>query len=107
MESEALGKVSARIDSVYYDGQSLSVGCIIDNAVRIEAYTPSESELANAQTVIDPMEFPAGNPEEQQVLDAFREAIEKGEPYGYAIYQIYPGGPNPGQRYRAAALYRR
>ena len=92
MESEALGKVSARIDSVYYDGQSLSVGCIIDNAVRIEAYTPSESELANAQTVIDPMEFPAGNPEEQQVLDAFRAAIEKGEPYGYAIYQIYPGG---------------
>ena len=49
MESEALGKVSARIDSAYYDGQSLSVGCIIDNAVRIEAYTPSESELANAQ----------------------------------------------------------
>ena len=90
IESTELGKVDARIDSAYYDGQTLSVALMIENATRIEAYTPSAEELTDARRVLDPVR-PLGNTEaEQQILAAFDAAVESGTPFGYALYRVYP-----------------
>jgi len=90
IESGELGKVDARIDSAYYDGQTLSVALLIENSTRIEAYTPSAEELTNARRVLDPVR-PLGNTEaEQQILAAFDAAVENGTPYGYMLCRVYP-----------------
>ena len=91
MESQELGAVNARIDSAYYDGETLSVGFIIENASRIEAYTPTAEELASAQLVIDPLPQPARDMEEARIMDEFRAAVESGTPYGYAMCSVYAG----------------
>ena len=90
VNSDELGKVDARIDSAYYDGQSLSVAFIIENSMRIEEYTPAEGELANVQPVIDPVRPLGSTEEEQRILAAFDKAVESGTPFGYAMYKIYP-----------------
>lgn len=90
LDSAELGPVNARIDSAYYDGQTLSVGLLIENSTRIEAYTPSTEELTNARRVLDPVR-PMGNTEqERQILAAFDAAVESGTPYGYVLYRVYP-----------------
>jgi len=89
IESDELGSVNARIDSAYYDGQSLSVGFIIENSTRIEPYTPSAEELANAELIADPIMPLARNEADQQILEEFQTAVENGTPYGYAIYSVY------------------
>ena len=90
VESDALGNVNARIDSAYYDGQNLSVAFIIENSTRIEVYTPSADELANVQPALDPLPVVGNTEEEQRILTEFREAVEEGTPYGYALYRVYP-----------------
>ena len=89
VDSKELGTVNARIDSAYYDGESLSVGFIIENASRIEAYTPTAEELANAKLVIDPLRPLAKTPEEARIMGEFSAAVERGTPYGYAMCSVY------------------
>ena len=89
IESDMLGDVSARIDSAYYDGRSLSVGFVIENSTRIEPYTPDEASLAEAQPVIDPVQPLARTEDEQRIMDEFSAAVESGTPFGYAVYTVY------------------
>ncbi len=89
VESDTLGKVNARIDSAYYDGQSLAVGLMIENAHRIEAYTPDPLELTNDRITVDPIYMPARNEEEARILAEYEAAVERGTPYGYVIYNVY------------------
>lgn len=89
IESDELGSVNARIDSAYYDGHSLSVGFIIENSTRIEPYTLSAEELANAELIIDPIMPLARDEADQKILEEFQTAVENGTPYGYAIYSVY------------------
>lgn len=90
VESDELDNVNARIDSAYYDGQSLSVAFIIENSMRIEEYTPAEGELANVQPVIDPVRPIGSTEEEQQILARFDQAVASGTPFGYAMYKVWP-----------------
>ena len=89
IESDELGSVNARIDSAYYDGQTLSVGFIIENSTRIEPYTLSAEELANSELVIDPIMPIARDEIDQQILAEFQTAVENETPYGYAVYSVY------------------
>ena len=43
---EKLGMVSARVDSAYYDGQTLTLTIAVENARRISEWTPAEEEKA-------------------------------------------------------------
>ena len=43
---EKLGMVSARVDSAYYDGQTLTLTIAVENARRISEWTPTEEEKA-------------------------------------------------------------
>lgn len=89
IESEELGSVPAKIDSAYFDGESLVIGFVIENANRFEAYIPTESDLENARRVIDPIAVHPTNEAQRAILDAFSHAIEAGTPYGYKMASVY------------------
>lgn len=89
IESGELGSVSAKIDSAYFDGESLLIGFVIENANRIEAYIPTESDLENARRVVDPIAVHPTNEMEREVQDAFSRAVEAGTPYGYKMARVY------------------
>ncbi len=91
VESEALGQSSIRFDSAYYDGQNLLVGIAMENTTRMEAYTPTEEELAAMDPLAEgQMPSPLAEGEDMAVIAAFSEAMERGEPYGFARYTVYP-----------------
>ena len=91
VESEELGESSIRFDSAYYDGQNLLVGISMENTIRMEAYTPTEEELAAMKPEADgQMPSPLAEGADAEVIAAFSEAMERGEPYGFARYTVYP-----------------
>jgi len=89
IESGELGNVLAKIDSAYFDGESLLIGFVIENANRFEAYIPTESDLEDARRVIDPIAVHPTNEAQRAILDAFSQAIEAGTPYGYKMAGVY------------------
>ncbi len=91
IESDMLGSVPAIIDSAYFDGESLLIGFVIENANRFEAYIPSENELENARRVIDPIAVHPTNEMQRGILDAFAQAVEAGTSYGYKMSRVYAG----------------
>ena len=46
VQDEKLGMVSARVDSAYYDGQTLTLTIAVENARCIAEWTPTEDEKA-------------------------------------------------------------
>ena len=46
VQDETLGTVVARVDSAYYDGQTLALTIAVENARRISEWTPAEEEKA-------------------------------------------------------------
>lgn len=89
IESGELGNVLSKIDSAYFDGESLLIGFVIENANRFEAYIPTESDLENARRVVDPIAVHPTNEAQRAILDAFSKAIEAGTPYGYKMARVY------------------
>lgn len=89
IESEELGNVLAKIDSAYFDGESLLIGFVIENANRVEAYIPSEGELDNARRIVDPIAVHPTNEAGRAILEAFSQAVEAGTPYGYKMARVY------------------
>lgn len=89
IESGELGNVLAKIDSAYFDGESLLIGFVIENANRVEAYIPTENDLENARRVVDPIAVHPTNEAERAILNAFSQAIEAGTPYGYKMARVY------------------
>ena len=81
---EKLGMVSARVDSAYYDGQTLTLVIAVENARCIAEWTPTEDEKALLMPDDgDGPELPqATTEEERQLLSACQEAIAAGKPFG-------------------------
>ena len=91
VKTNELGESSIRFDSAYYDGQSLLVGIAMENVSRVEAYTPTEDELAAMEPEAEgQMPSPQAEGADAEVIAAFGEAMERGEPYGFAKYTVYP-----------------
>lgn len=91
VEHPHLGEVRAAIDSAYFDGLSLTLAYRIDHQRLVEAYTPTEDELARMQSMeAEPVEV-SGSESEQAVLAAYNEAIANQTAYGYRMYAVYPG----------------
>ena len=89
--SEELGESSVRFDSAYYDGQNLLVGIVLENTDRMEAYTPTEEERAAMEPVPEgQMPSPPAEGADMDVIAAFSEAMERGEPCGFQHYTVYP-----------------
>ena len=87
--TDALGVSKARIDSAYYDGQSLIVAYTLDNYQRCEPFTPTETELAqmteNKDFLLEAYGIVEGDPDANE---AFRAAIDRKQPYGVVEYMI-------------------
>ena len=87
--TDALGVSKARIDSAYYDGQSLIVAYTLDNYQRCEPFTPTETELAqmteNKDFLLEAYGIVEGDPDANE---AFRAAIDRKRPYGVVEYMI-------------------
>ncbi len=86
VETEELGVSNARIDSAYFDGQTLIVGYVMENSSQMEAYTPTGEELQQMEKMTDamPVMIPlTASEEEAAVFRAYNSAVESGTPYGF------------------------
>lgn len=87
--TDALGVSRARIDSAYYDGQSLIVAYTLDNYQRYEDFEPTEAELAemteNRDYLLEAFGIAEGDP---AATEALRAAIDRKQPYGVVEYMI-------------------
>lgn len=90
VESQALGTTRAAIENAYYDGQSLIVAYSMKNNLRVEEFTPTREELAQAEALEGTVAIDAGCQEAQAVLSRFHQAQEDGEPFGIVQYLVYP-----------------
>ena len=82
---EKLGMVSARVDSAYYDGQTLTLTIAVENARRISEWTPTEEEKA----LLKPEEGArpatpqtAMTEEEKRIMADAQAAKAAGKPFG-------------------------
>ena len=87
IESAELGSVPAKIDSAYFDGESLVIGFKIENANRIETCIPQD--LENARRVVDPVMPIPMNETEREILNEFSQAVEAGTAYAYSVSRVY------------------
>ena len=77
---------TGRIDSVYYDGQSLALAYAISGDMEYtEAWEPTAEELAQMEK-LDAYSPPAYAYGETEQNDLMRQ---RGEPYGYVYYSTY------------------
>ena len=90
--TDALGVSRARIDSAYYDGQSLIVAYTLDNYQRYEPFEPTGAELAemteNRDYLLEAFGTVEGDPDSTEAL---RDAIDRKQPYGTVEYTIAVG----------------
>ena len=86
-----LGSVKAEIDSAYFNGEELMLAYRVHSSTYVEAYTPTEEEIA--QMILDEPVIIAlmGNEPYHDVLEAYNEAVEKGIPFGYKSYTVSVG----------------
>ncbi len=86
-----LGQVSARFDSAYYDGLTLSAAIVIEHAAWIERYPPTAAELAQMEKLGDsPFGMAALDDETRAIMQEWQAAIESGTPYGWRSVSVYP-----------------
>ena len=87
--TDALGVSRARIDSAYYDGQSLIVAYTLDNYQHYEPFEPTGAELAemteNRDYLLEAFGTVEGDPDSTEAL---RDAIDRKQPYGVVEYMI-------------------
>lgn len=89
VDSEKLGHSVGTIHNVYYDGQTLLVAYSMENTRRVEAYTPTEEQLKNAEKEQVAYIPEALNEEEERIIGEYAAKVKKGEPCGLAIYTVY------------------
>lgn len=89
--TDALGVSRARIDSAYYDGQSLIVAYTLDNYQRYEDFEPTEAELAEMTENRDYLLEAFGIEGDPAATEALRDAIDRKQPYGVVDYTIAVG----------------
>ena len=86
-----LGQISARFDSAYYDGLTLSAAIVIEHAAWIERYTPTAAELAQMEKLGDsPFGMAALDDETRAIMQEWQAAIESGTSYGWRSVSVYP-----------------
>ena len=85
VQDETLGTVVARVDSAYYDGQTLALTIAVENARRISEWTPAEEEKA----LLKPEEGArpatpqtAMTEEEKRIMADAQAAKAAGKPFG-------------------------
>ena len=89
--TDALGVSRARIDSAYYDGQSLIVAYTLDNYQRYEDFEPTGAELAEMTENRDYLLEAFGIEGDPAATEALRDAIDRKQPYGVVDYTIAVG----------------
>ena len=89
--TDALGVSRARIDSAYYDGQSLIVAYTLDNYQRYEPFEPTGAELAEMTENRDYLLEAFGIEGDPAATEALRDAIDRKQPYGVVDYTIAVG----------------
>ena len=89
--TDALGVSKARIDSAYYDGQSLIVAYTLENYQRYEDFEPTEAELAEMTENRDYLLEAFGIEGDPAATEALRDAIDRKQPYGVVDYTIAVG----------------
>jgi len=91
LNDSILGQVSARFDSAYYDGLTLSAAIVIEHASWIERYTPTADEVARMERLDDsPFGIAALDDETRIIMQEWQAAIESGTPYGWRSVSVYP-----------------
>ncbi len=75
--TDALGVSKARIDSAYYDGQSLIVAYTLENYQRYEDFEPTEAELAEMTENRDYLLEAFGIEGDPAATEALRDAIDR------------------------------
>lgn len=89
--TDALGVSKARIDSAYYDGQSLIVAYTLDNYQHYEDFEPTGAELAEMTENRDYLLEAFGIEGDPAATEALRDAIDRKQPYGVVDYTIAVG----------------
>ncbi|MBQ6326862.1 MAG: hypothetical protein IJI26_12495, partial [Clostridia bacterium] len=89
--TDALGVSKARIDSAYYDGQSLIVAYTLDNYQRYEDFEPTGAELAEMTENRDYLLEAFGIEGDPAATEALRDAIDRKQSYGVVDYTIAVG----------------
>ncbi len=89
--TDALGVSKARIDSAYYNGQSLIVAYTLDNYQRYEDFEPTGAELAEMTENRDYLLEAFGIEGDPAATEALRDAIDRKQPYGVVDYTIAVG----------------
>jgi hypothetical protein len=89
--TDALGVSRARIDSAYYDGQSLIVAYTLDNYQHYEDFEPTGAELAEMTENRDYLLEAFGIEGDPAATEALRDAIDRKQPYGVVDYTIAVG----------------
>lgn len=89
--TDALGVSKARIDSAYYDGQSLIVAYTLDNYQRYEDFEPTGAELGEMTENRDYLLESFGIEGDPAATEALRDAIDRKQPYGVVDYTIAVG----------------
>lgn len=88
IEHPHLGKVTAEIDSAYFNGESLMLAYRVTNSTYAEEHTPTAAELAQ-MTLDEPALFAiTGSEPYHEVLVAYNEAVENGTPFGFRLYTV-------------------
>lgn len=78
------------IDSAYFDGLSLSLAFRVEQGQHAETWTPDEKQLGMMTRIEKmPVLLESGHPD-MEVYRGFNEALEKGTPYGYRAFTVYP-----------------
>lgn len=90
--TDALGVTRAKIDSAYYDGQSLIVAYTVENYRGCGTFEPTEDALAEMTEDADYLrEVREAGADQPEAVRAFREAVERKEPFGIVEYEIAMG----------------
>lgn len=90
LDDAVLGQVSARFDSAYYDGLSLSAAIVIDHAQWLARYTPDSEALSGMMPLDgDPFYIAALDENGRLLMQEWAEALQNGTPYGWQQISVY------------------
>ncbi len=89
MEDKALGQVNAYFDSAYFDGLSLHVAMAVEHQQYTETWQPTPEELAAMTLWDDNTAPPMPAIAQQDVLQAWQEALQAATPYGCRLISVW------------------
>lgn len=85
VEDDAIGTIRAYVESAYFEGQSLTLALVLENARSAQEWTPTPEELAQMET--GGADFPifmdeTPSADAVRLEEAYREAKAAGQPFG-------------------------